>query len=280
MTSPSREATRRDPALAAVGGWQDAVTSGRFADLEALLAGECEFRGRSGVAGSRSAAIELHAAELGDTEPTFEEAVVDHGSAFVPFRLVGCGTPEPRGVALLRLDGPAGRIAGVTLCYDQAEAAVGPWLWERADVASLGRLEAVPPGLELVSFKDAKEVTKAWGAEHWLYREGESPFSFKFIELKAGFRTSLQYHREKDEAYFLLTGEAILHYSETIGGPVHQVPFPQGLLAFVEPGTVHRVEAVTDVIIVEASTPDDGTDNVRIEDDWNRASGRIASEHT
>jgi mannose-6-phosphate isomerase len=41
---------------------------------------------------------------------------------------------------------------------------------------------------------------------------------------------------------------------------------------------VHRVEAITDLILVEVSTPE-LDDVVRIEDDMGRGSGRIEAEH-
>ena len=51
---------------------------------------------------------------------------------------------------------------------------------------------------------------------------------------------------------------------------VEEVPLREGQSYRIRPGTVHRMEAVTDVDILEASTPD-LDDVVRLEDRYGRA---------
>ena len=136
----------------------------------------------------------------------------------------------------------------------------------------------VAPGVRVVGFTDTKKVVKLWGQERWLH-EKDGPYGFKFIRISAGRRTSLQYHEHKRESYFILEGEAVMHYRETRDGENLRMPMPAGTLAHVDPGAVHRVEAVTDIVLVEVSTYDDGSDNVRLEDDYGRGDGRIAREH-
>jgi mannose-6-phosphate isomerase len=138
--------------------------------------------------------------------------------------------------------------------------------------------ETLSPGIRMQRFTDVKRVVKRWGQERWLHEPG-APYGFKVIRIKAGHRTSLQLHERKRESYFILEGEAILHYRTALDAPTRQVPFGVGALAHVDPGAVHRVEAVTDIILIEASTHDDGSDNVRIEDDYGRGNGRIGVEH-
>jgi mannose-6-phosphate isomerase len=135
------------------------------------------------------------------------------------------------------------------------------------------------PGLRLTRFRDAKVVEKHWGWERWLH-EADAPFGFKIIKVKAGERTSLQYHEHKRETYFILQGEGRLHYRQRVDAADQVTEFSSGAIGHVDPGAVHRVEAVTDIILIESTTPDDGTDNVRIQDDRGRPSGRIDDEHT
>jgi mannose-6-phosphate isomerase-like protein (cupin superfamily) len=97
------------------------------------------------------------------------------------------------------------------------------------------------------------------------------------IRLRAGCRTSLQYHERKSEVYFVLDGLARLHY-RTDEGEITTAPFVCGTVATVQPLAWHRVEAITDVTLIEASTYDDGTDNVRVEDDYGRPNGYIKAE--
>lgn len=103
-------------------------------------------------------------------------------------------------------------------------------------------------------------VEKPWGDEV-IWAEG-SGYTAKLLRVKAGRRLSLQYHQVKHETLLLLEGEA------TILGltmkPLHPVE--------IAPGVIHRIEAITDCVIVEASTPEGPPDDtVRLEDDFGRA---------
>lgn len=139
-------------------------------------------------------------------------------------------------------------------------------------------LRAVAPGISTTTFPELKKVVKRWGLERWLHEAG-SAFGFKVVRIKAGHRTSLQYHEGKRETIFILKGEAVLHYRTAVDASSQEIAFPAGSIAHVDVGAVHRVAAVTDVIFVEASTYDDGTDTVRVDDDYGRGDGKIAEEH-
>lgn len=124
----------------------------------------------------------------------------------------------------------------------------------------------------------AKVVTKHWGHERWLVPEG-SAFGFKVIVVVAGCRTSLQYHREKEEANLVVSGTGRLLLADTVDAPLRELVLTPGHVAHITPGVVHRVEAVTDLVIVEVSTPH-LDDVVRVEDDLGRPDGRIDAEHS
>jgi mannose-6-phosphate isomerase len=124
---------------------------------------------------------------------------------------------------------------------------------------------------------DMKIVHKHWGEERWLVAEG-SPFGFKLITIRAGKRTSLQYHERKEEANLILCGEGWLRVGADSASPLEDHSLTAGHIAHIRPGVVHRIEAVTDIVLVEVSTPE-LDDVIRIEDDLGRGSGRIESEH-
>ena len=142
------------------------------------------------------------------------------------------------------------------------------------------KISQVLPGVRMVHFQDVKLVRKRWGQERWLHEE-DTPFGFKVIRIKAGHRTSLQYHAQKRETYHILEGKAVLVLRADKDGPDIRMDFPAGMIAHVEAGAIHRVEAVSDIVLVEASTFDNGTDNIRIEDDYGRdgRDGRLPEEH-
>jgi mannose-6-phosphate isomerase len=123
----------------------------------------------------------------------------------------------------------------------------------------------------------AKVVRKHWGEERWLVPEG-SPFGFKVISVLAGKRTSLQYHNRKEEANLILCGEGRLYIASSSGEPLVESVLAPGRIAHIRPGMIHRVEAVTDLLIVEVSTPE-LDDVVRLADDLQRGDGRIEAEH-
>lgn len=137
------------------------------------------------------------------------------------------------------------------------------------------RPQGVPPGLEVDHYARTKVVGKKWGEERWLT---QSPFAFKVIRVDAGQRTSLQYHEEKEETNFVLAGTAKLHYQDHTTGSVVSMDVEPGMVVHVKPGVVHRIEAVTTLLLIEASTPQ-LDDVVRLEDDWGRPDGRIETEH-
>jgi mannose-6-phosphate isomerase-like protein (cupin superfamily) len=116
---------------------------------------------------------------------------------------------------------------------------------------------------------EKKVVLKPWGKEIWLSLD---KFCYKRIYINAGHRTSLQYHNYKSECNYIISGEAKVLIGETWYDAKANDYF------VIKPGVVHRVVAITDIILQEAST-NEIDDVIRLEDDTNRPDGRIESEH-
>lgn len=135
-----------------------------------------------------------------------------------------------------------------------------------------------PSLISLEHFTTSKVVSKNWGHERWLIHTSSS-FALKIIFLKAGFRTSLQYHKKKEEAGFVLSGELRLHYASTDDKSICQLDLSPGTVFHIKPSAIHRIEAVTDTFLIETSTVE-LDDVIRVNDDWNRPDGRIDSEHS
>lgn len=138
-------------------------------------------------------------------------------------------------------------------------------------------MQTVTRGLTLSSINDSKIVTKKWGSERWLLYEN-SPFAVKLLNLKAGFRTSLQYHEKKEEFLLMLQGHVKMYYADETK-TLKVVELQSGDMAHIKPGLIHRVEAITDATYAEASTME-LDDVIRLEDDFGRPNGHIAEEHT
>jgi mannose-6-phosphate isomerase len=110
-------------------------------------------------------------------------------------------------------------------------------------------------------------VDKPWGHELiWASTEG---YVGKVLHVRAGHALSLQYHEEKDETIHLLRGR-MRFWAGPAADALDEVPLAEGQSFRIRPGTIHRMEAVTDVDILEASTPH-LDDVVRLEDRYGRA---------
>jgi len=118
-----------------------------------------------------------------------------------------------------------------------------------------------------VNAPDSGRVDKPWGYElRWAITDR---YLGKIIHVDAGQQLSLQYHVQKDEAIMVLRGELDLVLEDDEGELVtHRLG--EGMSARVRPGRRHRFRAVTDVDLVEVSSPEID-DVVRLSDDYGRA---------
>jgi mannose-6-phosphate isomerase len=111
-----------------------------------------------------------------------------------------------------------------------------------------------------------RRVEKPWG--HELIWAETDHYVGKILHIKAGHALSLQYHNVKDETIHVLRGTL-----RFLAGPsaerVEEVDLKEGDSFRVTPGTVHRMIAVTDTDLLEASTAH-LDDVVRLEDRYGR----------
>src|SRR3989344_4101736 len=139
-------------------------------------------------------------------------------------------------------------------------------------------------GIEIRDVDRVKTVNKPWGYEKWITGEaGNLLYALKKIFLKKGFKTSLQYHERKTETNFVYSGRIKLYYQATpfVDGEKLNIiskELEAGASIQIYPYFIHRIEALEDTILVEASTSE-LDDVIRLQYDSKRGSGRIASEH-
>jgi mannose-6-phosphate isomerase-like protein (cupin superfamily) len=110
-----------------------------------------------------------------------------------------------------------------------------------------------------------RRVDKPWGYE--IVWAETSRYVGKILHIRAGASLSRQYHVRKDETFLLQTGEMDLEVGQ---GPDARTLRMRPRDSFhCPPGTIHRMVAVTDVDVVEVSTPE-LDDVVRLEDAYGR----------
>ena len=128
-----------------------------------------------------------------------------------------------------------------------------------------------------------RRVEKPWGFELWW--AVTELYAGKILHVEQGRRLSVQYHREKDESCYVLSGRVRL-----IKGPslarLGAWDVPQGGVWRNTPGQVHSIEAVEESDILEVSTAH-LDDVVRLEDSYGRAdvvdaspTGRAAAQRS
>jgi len=125
------------------------------------------------------------------------------------------------------------------------------------------------PNLETVdrfSFQPEK-VEKPWG--HEVIWAKADVYAGKLLLVRAGQALSLQFHRKKDESWYVLEGRAELELGEAGQAVLTTEIVGPGAAFRLPPGTVHRVRAVEDTTILEVSTPQ-LDDVVRLEDEYGR----------
>jgi mannose-6-phosphate isomerase len=124
-------------------------------------------------------------------------------------------------------------------------------------------------GVDRFAF-EPRRVEKPWGYELiWALTDA---YCGKLLFVRAGHSLSLQFHREKDEAWYIQSGRAKLELGEAGEGVLSEEVVSAGACFRYPPGTVHRVTAVDDTMILEVSTPH-LDDVVRLEDRYGRADG-------
>jgi mannose-6-phosphate isomerase len=127
-----------------------------------------------------------------------------------------------------------------------------------------------------------RTVPKPWGHETiWAHTD---LYVGKILHIKAGQSLSVQYHNLKDETIHLLSGTMIYRIGTADGGrrtadgtadggrqlpELRVVELNAGESFRNEPGLIHQMEAVTDCVLLEASTPH-LDDVVRLTDRYGR----------
>ena len=155
-----------------------------------------------------------------------------------------------------------------------------------------------PVHLQILTMFEVELVEKPWGWDRWI-ADGSPTFRYalKEIFIRAPHKSSIQVHKDKQETNYIQSGRGILHYSpapfdvqayaegrvgqdevDRIIDTLEQQELLPGTVFHIHPGLIHRVEAVEDLLMIEASSIE--LDDVfRLRDDAGRGHGRIAAEH-
>jgi mannose-6-phosphate isomerase len=112
-----------------------------------------------------------------------------------------------------------------------------------------------------------ERVEKPWGYE--LIWARTDAYAGKILFVRSGQALSLQFHREKDESWYVLDGRAELELGDAGDAVTKREVITAGAAFRFRPGTVHRIKAMDDTTILEVSTAQ-LDDIVRLEDSYGR----------
>ncbi len=126
-------------------------------------------------------------------------------------------------------------------------------------------------GLDEFAF-EPRRVEKPWGYELiWAHSEH---YVGKELFVREGHALSLQFHNVKDETIYVQRGRIEFQIGRRDGDLQTEV-VGSGRSFRLTPGTVHRMHALEDSLLLEVSTPD-LDDIVRLEDRYGREGTSVA----
>lgn len=117
-----------------------------------------------------------------------------------------------------------------------------------------------------VDASEPRRVEKPWGHEVWWAKTDD--YAGKILVVNAGHALSLQFHHEKDETSYLLSGRLRLIRGAT-AEELDEQEIEPGHAWRIKPGIVHSIEALEDSVVLEVSTPQ-LDDVVRLQDRYGR----------
>lgn len=118
----------------------------------------------------------------------------------------------------------------------------------------------------MAEIAEIRRVDKPWGYEEIFAVTHR--YVGKLLFVRAGEALSLQYHRIKDETLRVMEGTMEL-VSGASREQLETIRVEPGMAIRITPGTIHRMTAETDCLILEVSTPE-LDDVVRLEDRYGR----------
>lgn len=111
-------------------------------------------------------------------------------------------------------------------------------------------------------------TNKPWGYEELL--SVNDKYAHKLLFMKAGHKCSLQFHQKKVEDFYVISGKMLFTYGDSQDS-LQQIELGPGGRFIIPAGMIHRMEAIEDILYIEASTPE-LDDVTRLEDSYGRTS--------
>jgi len=106
------------------------------------------------------------------------------------------------------------------------------------------------------------KVPKGWGHEEiWVTND---KYCSKFMHFNKGAKFSMHFHREKEETWYVMSGEFLVLWINTDNAEMDRKILRAGDTWHNEPLKPHQLYCEKEGTILEVSTPDSVEDNYRV----------------
>jgi mannose-6-phosphate isomerase-like protein (cupin superfamily) len=105
-------------------------------------------------------------------------------------------------------------------------------------------------------------VKKGWGSE--LIFATNDKYCGKLLKFNAGAKFSMHFHSEKDETWYVLSGQFIVRLIDTKTADVEERELSPGDVWRNPPLLPHQIICLEEGTLIEVSTPDSVEDNYRV----------------
>lgn len=105
-------------------------------------------------------------------------------------------------------------------------------------------------------------IKKGWGSE--LIWATNDKYCGKLLQFETGAQFSMHFHREKDETWYVLSGNFIVKWIDTNTATEYHNPLGPGSVWQNTPCRPHQLICLEKGTIIEVSTPDSVEDNYRV----------------
>ena len=111
----------------------------------------------------------------------------------------------------------------------------------------------------------AKVVEKEWGREIWMANNSLHDYCGKILQINQGYNTSLHFHLQKHETFYITKGQLQVDLICTIDGVKMTRILNEGDVLEIDVGQPHQLIAYDgDVEFIEISTFHRDSDSLRI----------------
>lgn len=111
----------------------------------------------------------------------------------------------------------------------------------------------------------AKVVEKEWGREIWMVNNLIEDYCGKILQINQGYNTSLHFHMEKHETFYITKGQLQVDTICTMNGVKMTRILNEGHVLEIDRGQPHQLIAYDgDVEFIEISTFHEDSDSKRI----------------